>query len=147
MVVKPKVLPEPLDFIVRTLPPASKLAAPLQVEEIFCGAVTVTTTVQVLAPVTVTEELYRSPQTVPGVNVAVQVPEPVTGAVDGELVGVVVPPALSASRTDVYAAFLAPEPLNSSGFSPERHESLSRMPHTVTPVQRDTARHALVTVA
>jgi hypothetical protein len=36
---------------------------------------------------------------------------------------------------------------NSSGFSPTRHESLSRMPHTVMPVQRGTARHDRVTLA
>ena len=70
--VKPKVLPEPLDFMVSAVPLASKVAVPLQVAEIFCGEVTLTATVQVLAPVTVTEELYWSPQAVPGVTVAVQ---------------------------------------------------------------------------
>ena len=57
------------------------------------------------------------------------------------------PPALSAFSTEVYAAFLLPVPSNSSGFSPVRQESLSRMPQTVMPVHRDTARQALVTVA
>jgi hypothetical protein len=100
-----------LDFIVRTVPLASKVAAPLQVVEVFCGDVRATTTVQVLAPATVTEELYRSPQAVPGVNVAVQAPEPEDGVVLGTLpeggavlgtfVGVVTPPALRAFRTEV----------------------------------------------
>src|SRR4051812_5526762 len=51
---------------------------------------------------------------------------------------VVVPPAFSALSTLVYAAFLFPELSKSSGVPDERHESLSRTPHTVMPVQRET---------
>ena len=72
-----------------------------------------------------------------------QVPEPADGPGPG--VGVV--PALRALRVAVYEAFLAPDAVNSSGFSPVRQESLSRMPHTVMPVHRVTARQALTTVA
>ena len=35
----------------------------------------------------------------------------------------------------------------SSGLSPLRQESLSRMPQTVIPAQRDTCRHALTVLA
>ena len=55
--------------------------------------------------------------------------------------GVVGPP-LSAFSVEVYAAFLLPLPSKSSGLPQARHESLSRMPHTVMPVQRETARQA-----
>jgi hypothetical protein len=41
---------------------------------------------------------------------------------------------------------LAPLALNSSGFCEARQESLSRMPQTVMPVQRDTARQSLTTL-
>ena len=61
---------------------------------------------------------------------------------DGDRIVVVgggVAPALSAFSTDVYAAFLLPPPSKRSGDSPLRHESLSRMPHTVMPLHRDTA--------
>ena len=61
--------------------------------------------------------------------------------------GVGLLPALRAFRTEVYAAFLLPVPSNSSGFWPVRQESLSRMPQTVMPVQRTTARQARVTAA
>ena len=39
---------------------------------------------------------------------------------------------------------MLPEPSNSKGLSPERHESLSRTPHTVMPRQRGTFMHAWV---
>src|SRR3954471_20172668 len=65
----------------------------------------------------------------------------VVGLVVGDVVGLA---ALRALRTDVYAAFLLPPPSNSSGLSPERHESLSRTPQTVMPTQRDTFMHAWV---
>ncbi len=55
IVVKPNVLPLPLERIVITLPLPSQVGLPLQVEEIFCGEVMTTTTDQVLAPLTVTE--------------------------------------------------------------------------------------------
>src|SRR5659263_460012 len=68
--------------------------------------------------------------------------------VGGSVVGGgVVLDALSALSVEVYAAFLLPEASKSSGFAPVRHESLSRTPHTVMPVQRETARHALDTCA
>ena len=72
----------------------------------------------------------------------------VAGVVVGGVVlgGVGVPPAVIAFSTDVYAAFLVPEPSNSSGLS-MRQESVSRMPQTVMPVQRETARQARVTAA
>jgi hypothetical protein len=57
MVVKPNVLPLPLDRMVITLPVLSQVGLPFQVVEIFCGAVMATTTAQVLAPVTVTDVL------------------------------------------------------------------------------------------
>ncbi len=56
-------------------------------------------------------------------------------------------PPLRADRTASYAAFLLPAQSNSSALSPPRQESQSRTPHTVMPVQRETARHARVTVA
>src|ERR1700712_4043370 len=62
----------------------------------------------------------------------------------GEVVG---PAALRALSTEVYAAFLLPLPSNSNGLSPERHESLSRTPHTVMPTQRDTFMQAWVSPA
>ncbi|GAA5193637.1 hypothetical protein GCM10023322_56120 [Rugosimonospora acidiphila] len=72
MVVKPKVLPLPLGRTVIVYPLLLQLKVPLQVVETFCGAVMAMVTVQSLSPVTVTEVLYRSPQTVPGVIDAVQ---------------------------------------------------------------------------
>src|SRR4051794_10190479 len=77
-------------------------------------------------------------------------PPPVGGGevvVEGETVGEVVvigPAALRALSTEVYAAFLLPPPSNSSGLSLERHESLSRTPHTVMPRQRGTFMQAWV---
>lgn len=82
IVVKPNVLPLPLERTVITLPLLSQLKLPLQVVETRCGEVIATTTDQVLAPLTVTEVLYRSPQTVPGVIDAVQLP-PGGGVVGG----------------------------------------------------------------
>jgi hypothetical protein len=81
MVVKPKAFPEPLDCTVMTSPlPPPEVATPFQTVDTFCGAVIVTTTVHVLAPLTATVELYRSPQAVPAVNVAVQLPEVVAAS-------------------------------------------------------------------
>ena len=54
MVVKPKVLPEPLDRMVMTFPLLSQVGLPFQVEEMRCGEVIATTTAHVLAPLTVT---------------------------------------------------------------------------------------------
>src|SRR5262245_58366970 len=61
------------------------------------------------------------------------------GVVGGLLTGVPEPSAVS---TASYAGFLLPLLSNSSGFWPVRHESLSRMPHTVMPEQRATFMHA-----
>src|SRR5688572_6961421 len=47
----------------------------------------VTVTIQVVDPVTVTVVLYRSPHTVPGTIVAVQVPPPGGGLVGGGVLG------------------------------------------------------------
>jgi hypothetical protein len=47
----------------------------------------------------------------------------------------------------LYAGFLLPLRSNSSGFSPLRQESLSRMPQTVMPVQRATFMQALTVFA
>jgi hypothetical protein len=55
-------------------------------------------------------------------------------------------PAFSAARTASYAGFLLPLPSNSRGVPLARQESGSRMPHTVMPAQRATARQALTTV-
>jgi len=77
-----------------------------------------------------------------GAEVTVPAPDPVFVTVKATL-----DTAFSTSRTALYAAFLLPPPSNSSGFSPARQESLSRTPHTVMPTQRDTFRHALVTLA
>ncbi|WP_167517450.1 hypothetical protein, partial [Micromonospora orduensis] len=74
IVVKPKVLPLPLDRMVM-LPLPSQEAVPFQVVETCWGEGIATTTVQVLAPLTVTEVLYRSPQTFVVVAVAVQLPQ------------------------------------------------------------------------
>src|SRR4051812_39228539 len=94
---------------------------------------------------------FPQPAVVPGFGPAVVGPAVVGPAVVGPAVGpaVVVGPdvggaALSALRTDVYAAFLLPLPSNSRGLSLERHESLSRTPHTVMPMHRETAMHAWV---
>ncbi len=57
MVVKPNVLPLPLDRMVSTVPLASTAGLPLQVVETRCGEVSVTTTDQLDAPLTVTEVL------------------------------------------------------------------------------------------
>ncbi|WBB52469.1 hypothetical protein [Verrucosispora sp. WMMD573] len=57
MVVKPNVFPLPFDRTVMMFPLACQLKLPLQVVETFCGAVMATTTVQVLAPLTVTDVL------------------------------------------------------------------------------------------
>jgi hypothetical protein len=73
MVVKPKALPLPSDFTVMTSPlPPPHVGVPFHTVATFCGAVIATTTVQLLAPLTVTVELYRSPQTLPAVSFAVQ---------------------------------------------------------------------------
>src|SRR4051812_9367242 len=77
-------------------------------------------------------------------------PSPLPGGavVGGELDGPVpVGPgvaAFRALRTEVYAAFLLPPPSNNSGLSLDRHESLSRTPHTVMPIHRGTLTHAWV---
>src|SRR6185436_9830453 len=76
-----------------------------------------------------------------GEEVTVPLPDP-----DFVTVRTTLDTAFSASRIAVYAAFLLPPPSNGSGFSPERHESLSRTPHTVMPTQRGTLRQALVTL-
>ncbi|MDW5322537.1 hypothetical protein [Plantactinospora sp. KLBMP9567] len=55
IVVKPNVLPLPLERIVNTVSLLLKLALPLQVVLIDCGEVTATTTVQLLVPLTVTD--------------------------------------------------------------------------------------------
>jgi hypothetical protein len=47
----------------------------------------------------------------------------------------------------VYAGFLLPLLSNSSGVPLARHESLSRIPHTVMPLQRVTFRQAWTTRA
>ena len=57
MVVKPKVLPLPLERTVMTNPVLSQLGVPDQTVETRWGDVRATTTVQVLAPLTVTEVL------------------------------------------------------------------------------------------
>ena len=62
------------------------------------------------------------------------------GEADAVRVAAVPPSAVSA---DWKAGFLLPLRSNSSGFSPARQESLSRMPQTVMPVQRDTFMQAL----
>jgi len=82
IVVNPNVLPFPLDRTVITKPLESQLGLPFQTVDTRCGEVRTTTTVHVLAPLTVTEVLYRSPNTVPGVIVAVQ-PPPVGGGGGG----------------------------------------------------------------
>ena len=46
----------------------------------------------------------------------------------------------------MYACFLLPLPSNSSGVPLARQESVSRMPHTVMPLQRATARQSRVTL-
>src|SRR5690349_1830074 len=51
--------------------------------------------------------------------------------------GGVVPP-FRASKAAVYAAFSLPLPSNSSGVPLARHESESRIPQTVMPLQRVT---------
>src|SRR6185437_1606425 len=61
--------------------------------------------------------------------------------------GEVEEPALRAFSVEVYAGFLLPFASKSNGVSPLRHESLSRMPHVVIPVHRDTARQARTTLA
>src|SRR5690242_10864657 len=81
IVVKPKVLPLPLDLMVMTVPLLSQVAVPFQTVETRCGEVRATTTVHVLAPLTVTDVLYRSPQTLVVVAVAVQLPPPGGGVV------------------------------------------------------------------
>src|SRR5689334_14453210 len=75
--------------------------------------------------------------------------EVVVGGGVGEVVvgGGVVVPLFKASRAAVYAAFLFPLPSNSSGVPLARHESESRMPHTVIPLQRVTARQARTAAA
>ena len=62
---------------------------------------------------------------------------------DGEGPG---PALFSASKVELYAAFLLPLQSNSSGVPLERHESQSRTPHTVMPLQRATARQSLTTL-
>lgn len=54
IVVKPKTLPLPFDRIVMTFPLLSQVGLPFQVADTFCGGVTATTTLQLLAPLTVT---------------------------------------------------------------------------------------------
>jgi hypothetical protein len=152
IVVKPNVLPLPLERIVSTVLLLPSVALPFQVVLIDCGEVTATTTDQLLAPLTVTVVLYRSPQTVPAVTDVVQVLPPGGGVVGlppgGGVVGLPPPglPLFSAVRTASYAGFFWPLPLNSSGLSPDRHESESRTPHTVMPLQRETARQSLTTL-
>ena len=52
-----------------------------------------------------------------------------------------VPPP-NAESTALYAGFLLPPASNSSGLSPERQESLSRISHTVIPAHFGTFTHA-----
>ena len=54
IVVKPKELPLPLGRAVMMLPVLSQLTDAFQVVLIFCGAVMVTVTIQVLVPLTLT---------------------------------------------------------------------------------------------
>ena len=72
IVVNPNVVPLPSGLTVIVVPPLLQANVPLQVVEICCGEVIATVTVKVVAPVT--EVLYRSDLTVPGVIVAVQLP-------------------------------------------------------------------------
>src|SRR5688572_29886225 len=105
-----------------------------------------------MRPPSAVEELYTS-TALPLLRLTRTYHAPVSmeplGGVDGEAVGVgfVGGVLLRALRVEVYAAFLLPEESNSSGFWPVRQESLSRMPHTVMPLQRATARQARVTVS
>ena len=95
IVVKPNVLPLPLGRTVKVWPLLVK--APLHVVVTCCGEVMATVTVQAVDPLTVTEVLYRSPQTVPAVIVAVQLP--LGGGVVGGSVGEV--PLFRAVSTEV----------------------------------------------
>src|SRR4051794_27924002 len=89
--------------------------------------------------------ILPAPPGVPGEVVGVGFP---AGAVVGAVVRVGVGvAALSALSTEVYAAFLLPPLPKSNGLSLERHESLSRTPHTVMPAQRATFMHAVVSPA
>lgn len=63
------------------------------------------------------------------------------------LAGGVPEPEWRAFMTAVYAGFGLPLSSNSRGRSSRRQESLSRMPHTVMPVHRATARQALTVFA
>ena len=81
-VVTPKTLPLPLDLNVTRLP--LTLAVAFQAEENCCGEVKASTTVQLVAPLTVTSVLNRSAHHVPSRNVVVQVP---LGGDDGEALG------------------------------------------------------------
>ena len=93
-VVTPKTLPFPLDRNVTRFP--LTVAVAFQAEENCCGEVRASTTVQLVAPLTVTSVLNRSAHLVPSRNVVVQ-PPPGDGLADGdrealgEAVGVVVP--------------------------------------------------------
>src|SRR5881394_965666 len=110
-----------------------------QVALILAGLGTVIVTVHELEPLTETLRLYRSLQDCPAESEAVQLPPPgvvvvvvgvvvvVVGVVVGPVgvvVGVaVVPPALRAFSTELYAAFLLPLPSNRRGLSLDRQES------------------------
>jgi hypothetical protein len=100
IVVKPNVLPLPLERIVSTVLLLPSVALPFQVVLIDCGEVTATTTVQLLAPLTVTEVLYRSPQTLGVVTDVLQPLPPGGGVVGLPPPGGVVPSGATARPVD-----------------------------------------------
>ena len=79
--VTPKTLPFPLDLNVTRFP--LTLALAFHADENCCGGVKASTTVQLVAPVTVTSVLNRSAHLVPSRNVVVQ-PPPGDGLADGD---------------------------------------------------------------
>ena len=89
--VKPNVLPLPLGRAVITLPLESHEALVFQVAMIFWGELTVTVTVQLSVPETVTLPLKRSFHFSPSEYVAVQPPGFWPGVVVVVVVGLVPP--------------------------------------------------------
>lgn len=86
-VVTPNTLPLPLDLNVTRFLLTLELA--FQADENCCGGVKAITTVQLVAPLTVTSVLNRSGHLVPSRNVAVQLPPGGDGLAegDGEVLG------------------------------------------------------------